>query len=160
MSEVKEVRDYLHSISFFEGMSEEHIELISGCGSFRDFKEGEFLLKEGDKAGNFYFIREGEASVETYFPGQGSKTMMNVKPGEIAGYSWLFAPYRISFDVRAVTDIKAIEMAGVCLRGKSEADYELGYYLMDRMSQVVLKHLQATRRQLVNVYESMERKEK
>jgi CRP-like cAMP-binding protein len=159
MSDIRTVRDYLYSISFFEGMEEHHIELISGCGKLVSIKQGEFLLKEGDKAEVFYFIREGEASVESYIPGQGAKSMMSVGKGGIVGYSWLFEPYRVSFDVRATSDIRAIQMDGACLRGKSERDHELGYHLMKRITQVVLSRLQASRRQVVDVYERMERKD-
>ncbi len=158
MSDIRTVRDYLYSLNFFEGMDEHHIELISGCGKLALFKQGDFLLKEGDKAETFFFIREGEASIESYIPTQGSKAMMTVGAGDIVGYSWLFEPYRVSFDVRALSDVRAIQMDGKCLRGKSERDHELGYHLMKRITQIVLKRLQASRRQVVDVYESMERK--
>ncbi|NCC21504.1 MAG: cyclic nucleotide-binding domain-containing protein [Alphaproteobacteria bacterium] len=158
MVEIKGVRDYLASIDFFTGMKEEHVELISGCGELVQFKAGEFLIKEGDKAEKFYVIREGEATIETYVPGQGAKIMMTVKKGGIVGYSWLFEPYRSSFDVRALTDMRAIQLDGACLRGKAENDHELGYHLMNRVARVILKRLHASRQQMVDVYEKLERK--
>ncbi len=158
MADFEEIRSYLRSISFFEGMQETHVDLVSGCGKFVRFKAGEFLMREGEKAEKFFFIREGEVAIEGYAPAQGSKTIMTVKSGGVIGYSWLFEPHRVSFDVRAMTDIVAIKMDGVCLRSKAESDHELGYHLMKRIAHVVLQRLQATRRQLQDVYEIMERK--
>lgn len=41
---------------------------------------------------------------------------------------------------------------GACLRGKCDADHELGYELMQRFASVMLERLQATRLQLLDVY--------
>ena len=45
-----------------------------------------------------------------------------------------------------------IAFDGACLRGKCDADHELGYELMQRFAGVMLDRLQATRLQLLDVY--------
>jgi CRP/FNR family cyclic AMP-dependent transcriptional regulator len=72
--------------------------------------------------------------------------------GEIVGASWLVPPYRWTFDARAVELTRAIGMDAQCLRGKCEADHDLGYALMKRFLPIFVKRLEATRLQLLDVY--------
>ncbi len=51
-----------------------------------------------------------------------------------------------------VDDTAAIVFDGACLRGKCDADHELGYQLMRRFASVLVDRLQATRLQLLDVY--------
>ena len=48
--------------------------------------------------------------------------------------------------------MSAIAFDGACLRGKCEADHDLGYELMRRIAQVIIERLQATRLRLLDVY--------
>jgi CRP-like cAMP-binding protein len=75
-----------------------------------------------------------------------------VGPGETLGYSWLFEPYRWQFDARAREPVAALAFDAVCLRSKCDAYHELGYELMRRFAAGMLRRLQATRLQLVDVY--------
>ena len=69
------------------------------------------------------------------------------------GWSWLFAPYRWQLDARATrADCELVAFDGACLRGKCEADHELGYQLMRRFAANLVDRLQATRLQLLDVY--------
>ena len=152
MGEVKSIRSLIAENAFFEGMADEHIEALSECGRLVYFKAGEFLLREGDEAHTFYLIREGLVAIESDTPGAGALSVARVGEGGVTGYSWLFPPYRNGFDSIALTDVSAVALNGRCLLGKSEADHELGYQLMKRFSQVMHDRLQATRRQMLDVY--------
>ena len=72
--------------------------------------------------------------------------------GDPVGWSWLFAPYRWQLDARALEPCELIGFDGACLRGKCEADHELGYQLMRRFAANLVDRLQATRLQLLDVY--------
>lgn len=152
MVNIKDIRTLLAENQFFESMSDAHLEMTAGCGKLVRFKAGEFLLREGDEAGTFYLVREGEVSVESHVPAAGPLIIARVGAGGITGFSWLFPPYRNSFDSLALTDVSALALDGECLRGKAEADHELGYQLMKRFAQVMLNRLQATRRQVMDIY--------
>ena len=65
------------------------------------------------------------------------------------GWSWLFPPYYWHFDARAVEDTEAVFIYGTPLREECESDPELGYEILKRVALVMMKRLQATRRQLV-----------
>ena len=72
--------------------------------------------------------------------------------GDVLGWSWLFEPYQVRFDARAVETVHAIAYDGACLRGKCEADPVLGYELIKRFARIMTERLQATRIRLLDVY--------
>jgi len=136
----------------FAGLDARYLELISGCGSTAHFRAGERLFRTGDAAERFYLVRHGRVALELYAAGHRPLTIQTLQDGEIAGFSWLFEPYQWMFDARAIADTSAIAFDAVCLRGKCEADHELGYQLMRRFAGIALGRLQATRLQLLDVY--------
>ncbi|WP_299442601.1 Crp/Fnr family transcriptional regulator [uncultured Rhodospira sp.] len=150
----KNIHTLLTENPFFDGLSEDQFETLSGCGRLIHFRAGDFLLREGEEANTFYLIRGGEVAIESHMPAGGPLSIARVGAGGIAGYSWLFPPYRNGFDTHALTDGSAVALDGACLRGKAEADHELGYQLMKRFAQLMLERLQATRRQMLDIYAS------
>jgi hypothetical protein len=72
--------------------------------------------------------------------------------GEILGVSWLVPPYRWDFDARAVGLVRAVAFDAACLRGKCEADHDLGYELMKRFVPELVRRMQAARLQSLNLY--------
>ena len=118
------------------------------CGS----NAGKYLFREGGPADQLYLIREGRVALEIAAPGSGAVTFQTVGEGEIVGISWLFPPYRWTYDARAVERVRAIGMDATCLRNKCEADHSLGYDVMKRLVPILFQRLQATRLQVLDVY--------
>jgi hypothetical protein len=56
------------------------------------------------------------------------------------------------FDARCVALTRAIGIDAACLRGKCEADHDLGYELMKRFLPILVQRLHATRLQILDVY--------
>jgi len=92
-------------------------------------------------------------ALEIFAGHRGPITVETLEDGDIVGWSWLFPPYRWRFDARAVETTRAIALNGKCLRTKSEQDHDLGYELLKRFARIVEERLQATRLQLLDVYE-------
>lgn len=152
MVKITTVKDYISNHPFFEGLTSAYIDLIAGCGRLNHFEAGAFLFREGEEAVRFYLLLKGEVAIESFSPTAGPITIAQVGEGNVLGFSWLFAPYRAAFDVHVRTPVRAVVLDGACLRGKVEKDHELGYELMKRFTQLMYHRLQATRRQLLNVY--------
>lgn len=136
----------------FAGLDKVHLELIAGCAWNQRMTAGSLLMREGDAADRFFLIRHGLVALELHAPGRGSLVIDTLDEGEVVGWSWLFAPYRCQLDARAVRDCRVVTFDGACLRGKCEADHELGYQLMSRFAANVIDRLHATRLQLLDVY--------
>jgi CRP-like cAMP-binding protein len=137
---------------FCAGLAPGTVALLAGCAWNMHFAMGEYVLREGEEAGELYLLREGTVSLETHAPPRGVITIETIDAGEALGWSWLFPPYRWHFSARALEPVRAITLDGVCLRGKCEADPALGYELMARVAQVMLERLQATQLRLLDMY--------
>jgi len=151
--EIETLKTLLAEHPFVRGLDSRYIDLLVSCASNVRFQPGEFIFREGGDAEQFYLLRHGRAAIEIYAAERGSITVMTVGEGEVLGWSWLFPPYRWMFDAKALELTRAIALDGKCLRGKCDADHELGYELMKRSVQVAEQRLQATRLQLLNLYD-------
>jgi CRP/FNR family transcriptional regulator, cyclic AMP receptor protein len=149
---VETIDTILRDVPLFDGLSDEALELIAGCGSNVHFGEGELLFRQGDPADTFFVIRHGSVALETFVPARGPVTIETIESGDVVGWSWLFAPYRWHFDAKALVGVRATVFDGACLRGKCDADPALGYQLMSRFAQVIIERLQWTRLRLLDVY--------
>lgn len=138
---------------FFHGFDARQMDLIAGCAMNVRFPADHSLFREGEPATHFYLIREGKVALETVAVPHGPVVIETIEAGEVLGWSWLFPPYRWHFTARVVEPMRAIMFDGVCLREKSEMDHDLGYELMKRMAHILIQRLQATRLQLLDVYQ-------
>ena len=145
--------ELLGSHPFFAGLSPSAVELIAGCASNVHFAEGEPIFDEGEPASLFYAIRDGGVALVVHSRAKGPVVIDTLNEGEVFGWSWLVSPYRYFSAARAVTPVTAIALDGACLRGKCEADTELGYQLLKRVTTVMHHHMQAARLRLLDLHE-------
>jgi CRP/FNR family cyclic AMP-dependent transcriptional regulator len=149
---VQTLEELIAHAPVFAGLDPAQLTLIAGCARNEHVEAGSYLLREGDPADRFYLIRHGAVALELHAPGRGPLLIQSLDDGDVVGWSWLFAPYRWQMDGRAVQACSLVGFDGACLRGKCEADHELGYQLMSRFAANVVDRLQATRFQLIDVY--------
>lgn len=136
---------------FFEGLEKTYLELLTGCATNERYEGGEYLFKEGSEANKFFIIRYGKIAVEMSVPGQ-LVTIYTHDEGDVVGWSWLFSPYAWHFSGRAMELTRVIALDGICLRTKCEADPKLGYEFMKRFSHKMMRTLDLTRLQLLDLY--------
>jgi CRP/FNR family transcriptional regulator, cyclic AMP receptor protein len=134
---------------FLEGMKPEHLEIMAACAMQTCFEERQSIFREGDSANRFYLIQEGRVVMETETAERSVIPIQIIGPGDALGWSWLFQPHYWQFDARALEPTKALFFYGTRLREYCEQDHDLGYELMKRVAAVIVKRLQATRRQLI-----------
>jgi CRP/FNR family cyclic AMP-dependent transcriptional regulator len=149
---VQTLEQLIAAAPVFAGLEESQLELIGGCGRNDRVDAAAYLLREGEPAERFFMIREGAVALEVAAPGRGAIVIETLHAGDVVGWSWLFSPYRWQLDARAVEACALVTFDGACLRGKCEADHELGYALMSRFAANLVDRLQATRLQLLDVY--------
>ena len=149
---MRDLEQTLTEHPFLKDLATEHVKLLVGCASNVAFKKGDFILREGEEASAFYFIRHGRILIETHVPQRGPIIIRSREAGEVLGWSWLVPPYTWHFDARAVEETRAIALDGKCLREKCEQDHDLGYEVMKRFAVIIAERLEATRLQLMDVY--------
>jgi CRP/FNR family transcriptional regulator, cyclic AMP receptor protein len=153
--EMETMEELLSGHPFFAGLDADALRLMAGCASNAHFAAGEFIFCEGEAAHRFYLIRAGRVSLEIHSPTRGPVIIDTMDEGEVLGWSWLIPPYRFFGDARAVTPVSAIALDGACLRGKCEADAQLGYQLLKRVTAVMYQRLESARVRLLDLYGSV-----
>lgn len=147
-----EMHDVLSQHSFFSDLPDDDLTVISGCATMVQVKAGEVVAREGADADAFYLVRKGKLRVEQHAPAREAIPIQTLGTGEIAGWSWLFPPYRWSFDVVALEDTRLIRLDGECLRNKCETNHSLGFRLVKKFAQVLKSRLHAACLHTMNVY--------
>ena len=139
---------------FIKGLRHEHVQLMVGCARNVKFDAGEFILREGQEANEFYIIRHGQVNLEIHGPKSHAITIHTVREDDVLSWSWLFPPYLWHFDARAIELTRAIALDAKCLRTKCEKDPSLGYELAKRLAHVIEHRLQGATLQLLDLYGS------
>jgi len=151
---MEDLERLLREHRFLEGLAPEQIRFLISCVSNRRFPAGDFLFREGDPADRFFLLRHGSVGLEINVPGKGPVLMETLGPGDILGVSWLEPPYRTQLDARAREDAVALSFDGACLRGKMDADHDLGYVISRRLLEHVSDRLERVRLQRLDLYKA------
>jgi CRP/FNR family cyclic AMP-dependent transcriptional regulator len=152
--EKEDLSEIMHQHPFLAGLSSEHMQTLIGCASNVRFDDDSTIFQEGQIANKFYLIRTGRVALQVDVPGKEPLRIQTVGPGQILGWSWLISPFRWHFSGIVVLETRAIALDGQCLRTKCEKDVAFGYEMLKRLSQVMERRLDATRLQLIDLYDT------
>lgn len=149
---MKTIEQYLTEHPFFKGIETRHLNTILDCATDIRFDVGQFILREGEDANNFYIIHFGKVALEIFTPDRGTITIQTIGDGDVLGWSWLVPPFRWHYDAHVLESTCAITLDGKCLRTKCEQNHDMGYELLKRFTHIITQRLEATRLQLLDVY--------
>lgn len=149
---IRSIDALLADVPVFAGIRPEDLELIAGCATNVHFAAGEQILRAGGPADVFYVVRSGTVAIELFTARGRAMTIETLHEGDLFGWSSLTPPHVWEFDARAVDTVRAIAFDAACLRGKFDANHELGYQLLTRFAQVMTRRLHATRVRLLDIY--------
>jgi CRP-like cAMP-binding protein len=149
---MKTIADLIAEQTFFQGLDQDSLNFVAGCGRNVHYAAGDRILTQGEPADTFYVLRSGSVALSFYVPGRGGVIIDTLQGGDVLGWSWLFEPYRWQFDAKAREDVAAVAFDGICLRTKCDADAHLGYLLVQRFAKVMLARLQSVRMRMLDIY--------
>ena len=144
-----DIEKQLAAHPFLKGMSPHHFELLALCAMPTEFDAGQIVLREGEPATGFYLIESGTVVLEGKTDDGKTVVIDTISAGEPLGWSWLFPPYLWSFDARATERCTAICLSGLLLRQHRDDDLTLSQELHKRVSEVMVRRLQAARNKLI-----------
>jgi CRP-like cAMP-binding protein len=137
---------------FLAGMNPTQLARLTDCAIPVQFKKGQTILREGEMANRFYLIESGKVVLESG-EGFGDPVIVEtIGAGDLVGWPWMFPPYVWHFTARAVEPTKAIFFYGTILREYCERHHSLGYELFKRITPIMMKRLQATRRKMLSLH--------
>ena len=141
--------DDLKSNDFLSGFDAAERETLAKIARRKQFKPGQPIFSQGEKADGFYVIEKGLVSLDYALPQEGRIQIQQFGPGEVLGWSWLSEPYRWSFGATAIGDAPADFFPSADVRLQCARHPKLGYVLMERIALVLMERLQATRHKLL-----------
>jgi CRP-like cAMP-binding protein len=134
---------------FLAGMNRVQLALLTDCAMATQFKKGQTILQEGEFANRFYLIESGTVALQSLDDFSEPLVIETIRSGDLLGWSWMFPPYTWQFTARTVEATTAIFFYGTILPEYCEKDHSLGYELLKRMSAVMVKRLQAARKNML-----------
>jgi CRP/FNR family cyclic AMP-dependent transcriptional regulator len=149
---MKSIYDLLNEHDFFKDIANQYLQTIAACGKDIHVKSGNYIARDGESADHFYVIRSGLVNVEMQMPPMRTRILQTLQSNDIAGWSWIFPPYKWTVDFKVVEDMSAVALDGKCLRNKCETDSRMGYLLMKQFAIIMTQRLNATRLQALDVY--------
>jgi CRP/FNR family cyclic AMP-dependent transcriptional regulator len=147
------VEDSIRRHRFFRDISDEYVRSIAAHAKEDTFNKDEFIFREGEDADSLYLITYGKVSLELSTAHRGRVIIQTIDEDDVLGVSWVSPPYRWQFDARALMLTRAIRIDAYNLRRLCDEDNALGYRLMKRLIDVVIKRMQAVRLQLLEIEE-------
>jgi CRP-like cAMP-binding protein len=142
---MKTLNDQILEHPFVKGMGSRHLEILRRDAAETRFEKGQVIFREGEAAYQFYLLVEGKVALEAYLPGDDNIPLETLGAGDVLGWSWLFQPYSLHFQARALEPTRAIFLDGARLLVACEQDHDFGYELMKRTARVLINRLQAVR---------------
>lgn len=142
----------LQAMDFTSGLKPEHLEKLASMATERSYSEGEILFREGDLCQVVYLVREGQVAIQIHVPGRGRLNILTVGPGQLVGWSALFARRLMTATVCATTATRLIAINADQLRVACEEDHHLGHALIWRVAEIIAERLKATRLQLLDMF--------
>lgn len=146
---MKALNETITKHAFFHGMKPEQLAVLAEGAKATAFKAGDVLFREGEPANQFFLIQSGKIALETHESADGTMPVQTLGAGDVLGWSWLFPPFVWHFQARAIEPVNVIILSGAHLLATAERHHDFGYELMKRVAQVVIRRLQATRKQLL-----------
>jgi CRP/FNR family transcriptional regulator, cyclic AMP receptor protein len=114
---------------------------------------GAYLFHEGETADRLLLVRSGRVALELLVPGRGPLIIDTIRDGDVLGLSWIGSPRRWQFDAHALEPVEALAFDGAALLAACERDPRLGYQLILRLAEVMLRRMQSARLRLIDLYD-------
>lgn len=145
----REIPDYLQKNKFFAGMAPEYVDILARGARVRQLAEDEVIFRYDQPAEHFYLICTGRVTVEIPAIQGPPLELQSLGPGAVSGWSWLVAPQRSSFQVRACEPTEIIEFDGRAILARCEEDPRFGYELLKRFSTLMSERLNFARQKMM-----------
>lgn len=141
----------------FKMLGENIINEILPFIKYEVHKSGEVIFKANAVADSFYLIESGEVSLNARVADKGERRLQSIGNNEILGLSCMHEPYMWFYDAIAITDVHTIKIDSKEIMQKLKDIPDKGLEFMCYFSNIVAKRLQATRLQLMDIYQAKEK---
>jgi CRP/FNR family cyclic AMP-dependent transcriptional regulator len=143
----------LNKIPWFRDLQPKHLNQFADIAQVRRVKAGEVIFREGDKEDFIYIVLEGRIALDMFVPHRGKVRFYTAEEWEVFGWSSVTPTVRQrTAGAVAALDSWIVGFDAEKLRQLCDADHDLGYVVMRRLSNIVASRLLVTRLQLLDMF--------
>ena len=95
-------------LEFTQGLDPGQLNQIARITSSLNWDAGTTVFREGDRDSFLYVVEEGRVAIEIAVPGRGRVVILTVGPGEVFGWSSIFAGRHKTASARTIEPAKAL----------------------------------------------------
>jgi CRP-like cAMP-binding protein len=165
-------KNLLAEFKFFSDIPEDKLSAIAQIGNLLEYKIDDILFRVGDTAENLCGVVDGEVELSLVFKDKVLKTDIKyeeaiqsrfeiiekpiqvalVNPGQIFGWSALVSDQQRTLTARCGKSSRLLSLASDDLRALFRKDFELGYIIMTRLSDIIAKRLRDRTDKLIEAW--------
>lgn len=143
----------LTGVPLFEGLRQEHLELLAPLFRRVTFPAGKEIFSQGDDAVDFYMLESGDVRVQVSLYDGGRLDVTEVQPGGLWGWSAALGRSRYSASAVCHSETQALAVSGIELRRLIQTHTDLGKLLVERMAQLAANRSNGLHHQLMKLFE-------
>jgi CRP/FNR family transcriptional regulator, cyclic AMP receptor protein len=113
------------------------------------FDKNELVLKQGEKADRFFFLKKGKILLEQRITDTMTVSLSSIKPGFSFGWSAMLEDALYSTDALCVENCEVYSFRGSKIKKVMEKDHSLGFIISQRLLYVLKKRYDARTEQFV-----------
>jgi len=113
------------------------------------FDKNELVLKQGEKADRFFFLKKGKILLEQRITDTMTVSLSSIKPGFSFGWSAMLEDALYSTDAICAENCKVYSFRGAKIKKVMEKDHSLGFIISQRLLYVLKKRYDARTEQFV-----------
>ncbi|MFI9749527.1 cyclic nucleotide-binding domain-containing protein [Streptomyces collinus] len=138
--------------TMLQALPAEHRQRLMRFAREVSFPQGTRLFEEGGRADRFWIIRTGSVDLDMRVPGRRAAVIETLRPNELIGWSWLFAPHAWHLGAEATSPVRAYEFDAPAIRSMCQDDPALGASVSQWVGGVLAHRLRSARTRLLDLY--------
>jgi CRP-like cAMP-binding protein len=164
--------EQLVAFKLFSDLSPSHLDAIAGECQLLEFSDTDIIFKHGETARTIYGVLEGEIALSLVFEDKVLKADIDyeeslqrrfevfekpivvevVHSGEIFGWSALVSPHISTATATCRGPVKLFAISGDAMRRLFAEDAELGFSVMNRLSELISQRLRRRTDKLIETW--------
>lgn len=140
--------ELLSRVPFFEGMSVRELSIIEQILHTREYQQGEYIFRQGERGLGMYIIRKGTVAVVSE---PDNHELSELKDGDFFGEVALLDESSRSATVRAKTDCTVFGLFQPDLAALIERDHRLGLKIVIRIARHACQRLRLSNERVITL---------
>lgn len=140
-------------IPFATRLSEPDQEALAELAGRVDLGSGETIFREGERHPLVYWIIDGQISLEMASGGKTLRPLLTLADGDLLSWSALLTNRRMTATAKTRQPTRLLRFETGPLLALCEANHEIGFRVMQHISDQLAQRLLATRLQLLDLFQ-------